>query len=178
MTAAGQVADTIGVFTSSIQIAQDFFIAGLPCWLIQPSSQFTDQNIFQVVDLLHPQDQLTLGPHPFCYPIIFVGSALLLEKYCNIYQYARNFLCFPDPFGGSTTHQTPPSLSLVPSSCPSGRQPVAGPSSQSLLVCSGAQSQRHHPKRSRMTGGHKTGEVTLISLSLPIAYCHCRSPKQ
>ena len=28
------VADTIGAFTNSIRVAQDFFTAGLPCWLI------------------------------------------------------------------------------------------------------------------------------------------------
>ena len=39
------VADTIGTFTSSIRVAQDMFVAGLPCWLIGPSSTFGDQKI-------------------------------------------------------------------------------------------------------------------------------------
>ena len=28
------VADTIGMFTISIHVAQDMFLAGLPCWLM------------------------------------------------------------------------------------------------------------------------------------------------
>ena len=34
----GKVANTIGMFTSRIHIAQDMFGAGLPCWLIWPST--------------------------------------------------------------------------------------------------------------------------------------------
>ena len=172
--AAVCAADTIGVFTSSIQIAQDFFIAGLPCWLIGPSSQIIDWKITQVVDILRPEDQLTLAQHPFPYPVIFSGSASSLKKYRSIDQYARNFLCFPNPFGSSTTNQTPTTIS----SGPSGHQPVAGSSSNSGPVHSGAQSQRYHPKKSRMIGGPKTGKAVFTALLLTITYYYCRSPKQ
>ena len=75
--AAVWVADTISVFTSSIRIAQDFFITGLPCWLIRPSSQITNQKIIQVVDLWNPEDQLTLAQHPFPYPVIFFRFSIV-----------------------------------------------------------------------------------------------------
>jgi hypothetical protein len=126
---------------------QDFFIAGLPCWLIQPSSQITNLKIHKVVDLQCPKHHLTLAPHSFRYPVIFAGPASSLEKYCNIHQFACNFLHFPDPFGGSATNKTSASSTINPSSHSSGCEPAAGPSNNALPVHSGAQPQRHHLKK-------------------------------
>jgi hypothetical protein len=36
------VANTIGIFTTSIRVAQDMFLAGLPCWLIRESEDTND----------------------------------------------------------------------------------------------------------------------------------------
>jgi len=157
--AAVGVADTIGVFTHNIRVAQDFFIAGLPCWLIQPFSGLTNQNILEVVELLRPKVYLTLGHHHYCYPIIFTGSASSLEKYHSIYQYARNFLHSPDPFGSTPT---------LSSSFSSANQPVAGNSTQLQPGPSRAPSQRH-PKKTKTTGGHKPGKL-MSSILYPSAY--------
>jgi hypothetical protein len=165
--AAVEVADTIGVFTHSIRVAQDFFVAGLPCWLIRPFSELTDQNILEVVDLIPPEGYLTLGRHRFPYPIIFTGSASSLEKYHNIHQYARNFLHSPDPFGSAS----------VPSAFySSANQPVAGTSTQLQPGHSRAPSQRY-PKKTRATGGHKPGKLMLsIYIPLRIIDYHCSLP--
>jgi len=103
----GGVADTIGTFTTSIRVAQDMFIAGLPCWLIRESKTFSDQRIFQIAEVLHPKGYIVLDPHKFKYPIIYKGPAGALEKFNAVEQFARNFLCCQDPFAITGT---PPSL--------------------------------------------------------------------
>ena len=67
------VADTIGTFMTSIHVAQDMFLAGLPCWLIHSSKTFLDEKIFSIVKIFHPKDYVILEPHKFNYPVIFRG---------------------------------------------------------------------------------------------------------
>ena len=69
------VADTIGTFMTSIRVAQDMFLTGLPCWLIWSSSTFNDEKIFRIVEIFHPKDYVILEPHKFNYPVIFKGPA-------------------------------------------------------------------------------------------------------
>lgn len=97
------VADTVGTFTTNIRVAQDMFIAGLPCWLIRSSSTFGDEKIFAIGEIFHPRDYVVLEPHKFKYPVIFTGPATSLEKYRAIEVFARNFLCCQDPFAMSCT---------------------------------------------------------------------------
>ena len=73
------VADTIGTFTSSIHVAQDMFVAGLPCWLIQLSSTFGDQKIFSIAEIFPPKDYVVLEPHKYNYLVIFKGPATNLD---------------------------------------------------------------------------------------------------
>ena len=40
------VANMIGTFTTSIHIAQDMFLAGLPFWLIRLPDTFAEEKIF------------------------------------------------------------------------------------------------------------------------------------
>jgi hypothetical protein len=112
------VADTIGTFTTSIRVAQDMFLAGLPCWLIRSSSAFGDEKIFRIAEIFHPKDYFVLEPHKFNYPVIFKGPATSLEKYHAIELFARNFLCTRDPFAMSCTSSpagaSQPSTSSTP----------------------------------------------------------------
>ena len=107
------VADTIGTITTAIRVAQDMFLAGLPCWLIWPSNSFDDQKIFAIAEIIHPKDIVVLEPHKFNYPINFKGPATDPEKYRVIEVFARNFLCSRDPFSMSC-----PSSSLARASQP------------------------------------------------------------
>ena len=91
-------ADTIGVFTSDIRVAQDFFRAGLPCWLIRPASVWSDINILKVIPISSPDGYLILEPHPVYCPPVYVGPATAPEKYHAILRFARGFLRYPDPF--------------------------------------------------------------------------------
>jgi len=100
---ADGVADTVGTITWSIRVAQDMFLAGLPCWLIRPSKTFKDEKIFSIGEIFHPKDYVVLEPHKFSYPVIFEGPATDLGKYRAVETFARNFLCTPDPFAMSCT---------------------------------------------------------------------------
>jgi hypothetical protein len=109
------VADTIGVFTMSIRVAQDMFLAGLPCWLIRSSTVFDEEKIFSTSEIFHPKDYIVLEPHTFNYPVIFNGPATAAEKYPAMDRFARNFLCTQDPFAMTCT----PSTSSPSTSSPS-----------------------------------------------------------
>ena len=69
-TSPGDVADTVGTITTSIRVAQDMFLAGLPCWLIRPSNAFRDEKISAIGQIFHPKDYVNLEPHKFNYPVI------------------------------------------------------------------------------------------------------------
>ena len=73
------VADTIGTFTTTIRVAQDMFLAGLPCWLIQSSSMFSDEKIFSIAEIFSPKDYIVLELHKHNYPINFKGPATNFE---------------------------------------------------------------------------------------------------
>ena len=83
------VADTIGTFTMTIRVAQDMFLASLPCWLIQSSSMFSDKKIFSIAEIFSPKDYIILEPHKHNYPIIFKGPATNFEKYRAIEIFTR-----------------------------------------------------------------------------------------
>ena len=104
-TSPGDVADTVGTITTSIHVAQDMFLAGLPCWLIWPSNAFRDEKISVIGQIFHPKDYVNLEPHKFNkfnYPIIFKGVATDLQKYRAMEAFACNFLCSQDPFALSS----------------------------------------------------------------------------
>jgi hypothetical protein len=122
-----KAANTIGVFTNEVRVAQDFYHAGLPCWLIRPVSDFGKTNVLKVVPLLPPDNYVILTPHHrFKYPVIFEGSASSFEKYNAILGAARNFLRYPDPFNISSTDDSTSKL-----------LPQAGPSAASHTLASG-----------------------------------------
>jgi hypothetical protein len=119
----GGVADTIGTFTSRIRVAQDMFLAGLPCWLIRDSKTFSDEKIFRIAELFHPKDYIVLAPHKFNYPVIFKGLSTDYQMHRAIELYARNFLCSQDPFAiistpsslaGASQPSQPSTLSTPP----------------------------------------------------------------
>jgi hypothetical protein len=99
-----EVADTVGVFTNDIRVAQDFFHAGLPFWLTRPASDLGQTNILAVVPLSVPRHcGICFESHRFNYPVIYQGPGSATQKHEAIIQYARNFLHYPDPFGLQTS---------------------------------------------------------------------------
>ena len=99
-----EVANTVGVFTNDTRVAQDFFQAGLPFWLVRPASDLGQTNILAAVPLavLH-YSGICFEPHRFNYPVIYQGPTTSTQKNEAILQYARNFLRYPDPFALNTS---------------------------------------------------------------------------
>jgi len=96
-----EAVEAIGVFTSEVRIAQDFYLAGLPVWLIRPRSQFAGVNILEVGPLLIPSDHIVTNEHRHKYPVIFEGPASSNVKFDRIYANSRSFLRYPDYFTAS-----------------------------------------------------------------------------
>jgi hypothetical protein len=150
------IADTIGTFTTSIRVAQDMFLASLPCWLIRESKTFDNKKIFSIAEVFHPKDYIILGPHKFNYSMIYTGPAAGLEKFAAIERFARNFLCSQDPFG-STPSLLAGALQPSTSSIPAVTSSSATPTPQST----GQNSQEaiHRPVR-----GHGAGKFSAFNI--------------
>jgi hypothetical protein len=141
---ASGVANMIGVFMYDLQVVQDFVTAGLPCWLIHPASDFTNQIIQKIVKPECPEGIVSLTTHQFLYPVLFTGLESSLEKYHGIHGCTRNFLCAPNPFNTSIISpsvNTSTNTSLVVSPFTQACQrlmetPVASSSTQHLPVSS------------------------------------------
>ena len=78
---ASGVTNTVCVFMHDLRVVQDFVTAGLPCWLIHPASDFTNQIILKIVKLQCAEGIVSLTRHQFLYPVLFTGSASPPEKY-------------------------------------------------------------------------------------------------
>jgi hypothetical protein len=150
------VADTVGTFTTSIRVAQDLFLAGLPCWLIRASHEFDDQKIFAIGTIFHPKDYIVLEPHKFNYPVLFKGSSTDLTKYRAIETFARNFLCSQDPFAITCT----PS-SLAGASQPSTSSTPAAASSSATRHSTGRDSRGAVRRPARSRGAGKSPSVLI-----------------
>ena len=187
------VADTIGTFTTSIRVAQDMFLAGLPCWLIRPSSSFgVDDKIFSIAEIFPPNDYVVLEPHKFNYPVIFKGGASDLEKYRVIEIFARNFLCSRDPFamtstpsslaGASQLSSSSSQLSSSSSQLSSSSSQLSGSSSQpstltTPAVASSSGATQHSTGRNsrgvvrRPARGHGVGKSSALDI---LIYYHTK----
>ena len=161
-TSPGDVADTVGTITTSIRVAQDMFLAGLPCWLIRPSNAFRDEKISAIGQIFHPKDYVNLEPHRFNYPVIFKGVATDLQKYRAMEAFACNFLCSRDPFALSSTP-----LSLAGASQPSTSSTPAVASQPSTLSTPAVASSSATQRSSRDSWGvfvGLEGVMELVSL--------------
>ena len=152
------VADTIGTFTTSIHVAQDMFLAGLPCWLIWISKTFGNKKILMIAEVLHPKDYIVLDPHKFNYPIIYKGPASGLKKFNVIEKFACNFLCSQDPF---TITSTPTSLARA--SQPSTSSTPAVASSSATQHSTGQNSQGAIHRSVRGPGAGKFSAFNTVT---------------
>ena len=75
---AESVTNCIGVITNIPHIVQDFCMAGLPVWFLQPSSAWDSAircNILEVVTPIDPANVLCISDHNLPFPAIFNGSS-------------------------------------------------------------------------------------------------------
>jgi len=158
------VADTIGTYTISIRVAQDMFIAGLPCWLLRSSDEFADSKIFSIADIFHPKDYIVLEPHRFAYPVIFQGPATSNEKYRNIEAFARNFLCSQDPFAIAVSTSSTTLSSSEPSQASTSSNPAVASSSATRSL-TGRESRAAIRRPTRGSGAGKSSNFIIVSIA-------------
>ena len=168
-----EVADTVGVFTNDIRVAQDFFHAGLPFWLTRPASDFGQTTILAAIPLLVPcYYGICFEPHRFNYPIIYQGSASSTQKHEAILRYACNFLCYPDLF---TLHINDLNMfaSAHKETSAAFQASKEGPGTRAI----DAVSYQHGVNKGSGSYGRKgAGAICKLSelLSHPSSYCHNR----
>ena len=88
---AETVANCIGAFTNVARIAQDFYTAGLPVWLLRPSELWdtpVECNILEVVTPVNPTDALCVSPHDPPFAPIFSGPASHPNRHGAIHIYS------------------------------------------------------------------------------------------
>ena len=98
------VKNCIGTITNIPHIVQDFYTAGLPIWLLQPSTVWDSPvrcNILKTVTPLNPDDVLCILEHYLPFPAIFYGSVTDPKRHGACYTHSQMWLIFKDPFGGS-----------------------------------------------------------------------------
>jgi len=101
---ATTVANCVGTITNILRIVQDFYTAGLPIWLLQPSTDWDHPvrcNVLEVVAPFNPANVICVSEHYPPFPTIFYGSTTDIKKHGTIYAHSQKWLVFKDPFAGS-----------------------------------------------------------------------------
>jgi hypothetical protein len=100
---AESVANCMGAITNIARVVQDFHTAGLPIWLLRPSSDWDSPvrcNILEIVTPLNSADVLCVSEYYPPFPAIFYGSPTDPKRHNALYTNSRMWLVFKDPFGG------------------------------------------------------------------------------
>jgi hypothetical protein len=101
---AESVENCVGAFTHIPRIAQDFYTAGLPVWLLRPSTVWDTAarcNILKIITPLDPANILCVSEHFPPFPSIFYGPPNDPKRHAAVLDHSRMWLVFKDPFGGS-----------------------------------------------------------------------------
>ena len=101
---AESVENCVGAITNIPRIVQDFYMAGLPVWLLRPSTNWDRSvkcNILKIVTPLDPANVLCVSEHFPPFRSIFYGPPNDPKRHGAVYNYSRMWLVFKDPFGGS-----------------------------------------------------------------------------
>ena len=88
---AESVKNRIGAITNIPRIVQDFYTAGLPIWLLRPSTVWDSPvrcNILKTVTPLNPDDVLCISEHYLPFPAIFYGSVTDPKRHGTCYTHS------------------------------------------------------------------------------------------
>ncbi|KAK0494258.1 hypothetical protein EDD18DRAFT_1077582 [Armillaria luteobubalina] len=110
-----QMADSgvTGAFTTNMQIAQDFFRAGIPVWIIHTVDQLSIICIDNVEHFRLPSFFLSLEQHCAKFQPVFKGHGVMAEKYYAFDRFTHSHICFPNVFAWTdVSGQLAPPLNL------------------------------------------------------------------
>ena len=101
---AESVMNCMGAITNIPHIVQDFYMVGLPAWLLQPSAAWDSPvrcNVLEIVTPIKPDNVLFVSENYLPFPAIFYGSSTDSKRHGAFYAHSQKWLVFKDPFGGS-----------------------------------------------------------------------------
>ncbi|KAK0498045.1 hypothetical protein EDD18DRAFT_1104533 [Armillaria luteobubalina] len=102
-----------GAFTTNMQIAQDFFQAGIPVWIIHTVDQLSTIHIDNVEHFRLPSFFLSLEQHRAKFQPVFKGHGATAEKYYAFNRFTRSHIRFPNVFAWTdVSGQLAPPLNL------------------------------------------------------------------
>lgn len=101
---ATTVADCMGAYVSTPRVAQEFFDAGIPVWVMRTAENFASSvpKILSAVNT-RPPSQVMMEDATPAFPTIFTGHAIEERKYVEMHNFVRTFLTFRDPFQHEAT---------------------------------------------------------------------------
>ncbi|KAJ7468356.1 hypothetical protein B0H11DRAFT_1921223 [Mycena galericulata] len=132
-------ADTVGVFTSSPIVAENFHRAKLPFWYIRPLRAFSGENILRVVQLLDPAQWMELKAYKGFAPIA-VGPTVQ-ERIHGLLQGTKTLPWYKNPFASGDTAKPLVTRSSVAGPNVTGSS-VSGPNPRSV-VAGGSREKSH-----------------------------------
>ncbi|KAK0477732.1 hypothetical protein EDD18DRAFT_1365299 [Armillaria luteobubalina] len=107
----------MGVFTLSLDVAEQHMKAGIPVYLVRPIEQFTNQIILKAEQPTVFRVNKTL-PQP-SFPVVFSGDPSHPKKFDAMHCFMRIFHTYHNPFNFPTVSSPPPpaipSMSASPS---------------------------------------------------------------
>ena len=117
-----RTANIMGAFTMELAICEHLFQAGIPVWLVRPSSTLHSIHIRALAPLTKVNEHLSLNPslHP-SYSSIYHRQGDVIDKYSAIAKDISRYLRYPNPFGDI---QAQPLAAPPP--------PMTGPSRQDI----------------------------------------------
>ena len=99
----------IGVFTSTPQVVQEFYDAGLPIWFIRQTKIIAESpdNAPNVLKLVEPRNSFHYLIREDCvppFPIVYRGSTNIAKKHAAIHAYSRTWMVYRDAFSQEAQH--------------------------------------------------------------------------
>jgi len=95
-----RTANIMGAFTTELAVCEHLFQAGIPVWLVRPSSALHSIRIRALAPLTKVNEHLPLDPS-LCpsYSSIYRGRGDVIDKYFAIARDILGYLRYPNPFG-------------------------------------------------------------------------------
>ncbi|KAJ7598231.1 hypothetical protein C8J56DRAFT_1157539 [Mycena floridula] len=102
----------IGAFVTDIQVAEHFYVAGIPYWLIRPVEHVSRTQINALVSVQSPGTFVEVQPARNS-RVIFKGLTYDPKKYDALRQHMYSFMAFKNPYLDAFTMSSPSSKSSM-----------------------------------------------------------------
>lgn len=104
---ATMVEDVVGAFVRTAADAENFFLAGLPVWVVRPAELAGSIRVDSLVEPRSPRLLLCLDDASAIYPVTYKGPPTSLLKYKTFQNFARNIVSYSTNFSAPETLSAP-----------------------------------------------------------------------